>query len=117
RGTTVSMMQEHAAAGHASEGINIGEIVLHHTSDSYSLDFEPFGTIAWEKWPDIHIGGLTLNLTPTKHVVFMIAAAALVLVVMWITKRGLIRQRADQQAPRGFSGFIEQIVLWVRNDI
>lgn len=99
------------------DAINIGEIVLHHTSDAYALDFEPFGTIAWHKWPDIHLGGLTLNLTPTKHVVFMILAAALVLLVMWITKRGLIRQRAHEKAPTGFSGFMEQMVLWVRNDI
>lgn len=105
------MMQAH------SEGINIGEIVLHHTSDAYALDFEPFGTIEWHKWPDVHFGGMTLNFTPTKHVVFMILAAALVLLVMWITKRGLIKQRAHQKAPTGFSGFVEQIVLWVRDDI
>ncbi|MEZ4456267.1 MAG: F0F1 ATP synthase subunit A [Gemmatimonadales bacterium] len=106
------MIQEHAA-----EGINIGEIVLHHTSDAYAIDFEPLGTISWEKWPDIHLGGLTLNLTPTKHVVFMVVAALLVLLAMWITKRGLIRQRAHQKAPTGFSGFMEQMVLWVRDDI
>lgn len=105
------MMQAH------SEGINIGEIVLHHTSDAYALDFEPFGTIEWHKWPDVHLGGMTLNFTPTKHVVFMILAATLVLLVMWITKRGLIKQRAHQKAPTGFSGFVEQIVLWVRDDI
>ncbi len=103
--------------GAPQEGINIGEIVLHHTSDAYALDFEPFGTIAWNKWNDIHVGGLTLNLTPTKHVIFMILAASLVLVVMAITKRGLIRQQADKKAPTGFPGFVEQIVMWVRDDI
>ena len=97
--------------------INIGEIVLHHTSDSYYLDFEPLGTISWEKWPDLHLGGFAINLTPTKHVVFMILAAVLVLLVMWVTKRGLIAQRADRKAPTGFPGFVEQIVLWVRDDI
>ncbi|MBM4188468.1 MAG: F0F1 ATP synthase subunit A [Gemmatimonadetes bacterium] len=109
------MMQE--AQHGASEGVNIGEIVLHHTSDGYAIDFEPFGTIEWHKWPDIHIGGLTLNLTPTKHVVFMIFAAALVLVAMWYTKRSLIKQRAHQRAPTGFAGFIEQLVLWIREDL
>lgn len=103
--------------GTAGQEIDIGEIILHHTSDAYAIDFEPFGTISWHKWPDLHLGGLTLNLTPTKHVVFMILAAALVLVVMAITKRGLIKQRAHQKAPTGFAGFIEQTVLWVRDDI
>lgn len=99
------------------QAINIGEIVLHHTSDAYAIDFEPFGSISWQKWPDIHLGGLTLNLTPTKHVVFMIAAAVLAMITMAITARGLVRQRAHQKAPTGFSGFMEQIVLWVRDDI
>ena len=97
--------------------VNIGEIILHHTSDEYAIGMEPFWKLSWEKWPDLHIGGLALNLTPTKHVIFMGIAAALGLLVMAITKRGLIRQRAHQKAPTGFAGFIEQIVLWIRDDI
>jgi F-type H+-transporting ATPase subunit a len=108
------MIQEHEGN---SQAIDIGEIILHHTSDEYSIGMEPFGKVSWEKWPDLHLGGLTLNLTPTKHVIFMIGAAVLVLLVMWITKRGLIRQRAHERAPTGFSGLVEQVVLWVRNDI
>ncbi|MFN0180156.1 MAG: F0F1 ATP synthase subunit A [Gemmatimonadales bacterium] len=99
------------------DGVNIGEIVLHHTSDAYAIDLEPFGTIEWHPWPDLHVGGLTLNLTPTKHVVFMVAAALLVLAAMWYTKRSLIKQRADKRAPTGFAGFIEQLVLWIRDDL
>jgi F-type H+-transporting ATPase subunit a len=99
------------------DSVNIGEIVLHHTSDAYAIDLEPFGTIEWHAWPDLHLGGLTLNLTPTKHVVFMVAAAFLVLMVMWYTKRSLIKQRAHQRAPTGFAGFIEQLVLWIRDDL
>lgn len=107
----IAMLQEQKPA------IDIGEIILHHTSDEYAIGMEPFWKISWEKWHDVHIGGMTLNLTPTKHVIFMLISATLALVVMAITKRGLIRQRAHQQAPTGFSGFIEQIVLWLRNDI
>lgn len=99
------------------DSINIGEVILHHTSDAYAIDLEPFGTIEWHAWPDLHLGGLTLNLTPTKHVVFMVAAAFLVLVAMWFTKRSLIKQRAHQRAPTGFAGFIEQLVLWIRDDL
>jgi F-type H+-transporting ATPase subunit a len=107
----IAMLQEH------EPGVNIGEIILHHTSDEYAIGMEPFWKVTWEKWPDIHVGGLTLNLTPTKHVVFMLISATLALVVMAIAKRGLIKQRAHQKAPTGFAGFIEQIVLWLRNDI
>ncbi len=110
-------MMQTPAAGTEAAPVDIGEIVLHHTSDGYSIDFEPFGSIAWQKWPDLHIGGFTVNLTPTKHVVFMILAAVLVLVMMAITKRSLIKQRADRRAPTGFAGFIEQLVLWIRDDL
>lgn len=97
--------------------VNIGEIILHHTSDEYAIGMEPFWKLSWEKWQDIHIGGLSINLTPTKHVIFMAIAAALGLLIMAITKRGLIKQRADKKAPTGFAGFIEQIVMWVRDDV
>ena len=59
--------------------VNVGEIVLHHTADSYSFGLEGLFhnrfVLHWEKWPDIHLGPLTFNLTPTKHVVFMVIAA------------------------------------------
>lgn len=97
--------------------INIGEIVLHHTADAYSIDLAPFGHIQWQKWPDLHLGGMTINLTPTKHVVFMVIAALLVFLTMKLAGRALTRQRAGQNAPRGFANAIEGLVLFVRNDI
>ncbi|MGH7560274.1 MAG: F0F1 ATP synthase subunit A [Gemmatimonadales bacterium] len=97
--------------------VDVGEIVLHHTADAYSLDFAPFGHIEWHRWPDLHLGPLTLNLTPTKHVVFMVLAATLVFLTMWLAGRALARQRAGERAPRGFAAAIEGLVLWVRNDI
>lgn len=98
------------------EQINIGEIIFHHTSDASEIE-TPFGVIHLPHWNDVQIGGLVVNFSPTKHVVFMILAAALVLLTMAVAKRGLIRQRAHEQAPTGFPGFIEQIVLWLRNDV
>jgi F-type H+-transporting ATPase subunit a len=99
------------------EPINVGEIVLHHTADAYSIDFYPLGKIAWHKWPDIHLGGLTVNLTPTKHVVFLAIAALLVFLTMKAAGMALQRQRAGQAAPKGFAAAIEGLVLWVRNDV
>ena len=97
--------------------IDVGEMVLHHTADAYSLDFYPIGHVEWHRWPDIHIGSLALNLTPTKHVVFMVLAAALVFLTMKLAGLALARQRAGERAPRGFAAAIEGLVLWVRNDI
>jgi F-type H+-transporting ATPase subunit a len=96
---------------------NIGDVVMHHTADAYAIGIEPFFSIAWHRWPDLHLGPLTVNLTPTKHVVFLVLAAALVFVTMWSAGRQLRRQRAGERAPRGFANAVEAMVLFVRNDI
>jgi F-type H+-transporting ATPase subunit a len=101
----------------ASQGPDVGEMLLHHTADAYSVGIEPFFSIHWERWPDLHLGPLTVNLTPTKHVVFLFVAAFLVFATMWLAGRSLERQRAGERAPKGFANAIEAMVLFVRNDI
>jgi F-type H+-transporting ATPase subunit a len=96
---------------------NIGEMVLHHTADAYSIGIEPFFSFHWSRWPDTHLGPLTVNLTPTKHVVFLVVAAVLVFLTMRITGKSLERQRAHENAPKGFANAIEAMVLFVRNDM
>ncbi len=98
-------------------GVDIGEIVLHHTADAYSIDLYPFGHFAWHKWADLHLGGLTVNLTPTKHVVFLVLAALLVFLTMMLAGRALKRQRAHENAPKGFAAAMEGLVLFVRDEI
>jgi F-type H+-transporting ATPase subunit a len=99
------------------EAPNIGELVLHHTADAYTVGFEPFWSFSWHRWPDTHLGPITVNLTPTKHVVFMLITAALVFIVMRLTGRALARQRAHEQAPKGFAAAMEGFVLFIRNDV
>ena len=96
---------------------DIGEVVMHHTADAYSIGIEPFFALEWHRWPDIHLGPLTLNLTPTKHVVFLFIAAGLVFLTMWYAGRQLERQRAGERAPKGFANAMEALVLFVRNDM
>ncbi len=100
--------------------INIGEMVLHHTADAWTIPIDfPFfhRVIVLPRWPDVHILGLTVNLSPTKHVVFMLIAALLVFLMMWIAGRQLQKTRLTGQHPRGFSGAVEAAVLWVRDEV
>lgn len=101
----------------AKPQIDIGELVMHHTSDAYSLDFTPFGEIRWHSWPVIHIGSFALNLTPTRHVIFLFLAAGLVFLTMWTAGRALKKQKAGQNAPKGFAAAVEGMVLFVRDEI
>jgi F-type H+-transporting ATPase subunit a len=105
------MIQEH------SEPLNIGEMVLHHTADAWSIDLEPFATIQLPRWPDLHLGPLTVNLSPTKHVVFMILAALLVILTMWLGARSIDRRRREGKGPKGFGNAVEAMVLYVRNEV
>ncbi len=102
------------------EPLNIGEMVLHHTSDAWTIDLDLYfwhPVIHLPRWPDVHIFGLTLNLSPTKHVVFMVLAAAFVFGMMWFAARSLRKTQAQGKAPKGFAGAVEAMVLWVRNEI
>ena len=97
---------------------DIGDLLMHHTADAYGLDFSPLFHVEWGKFlPDMHLFGITFNLTPTKHVVYMAFAALLLFLVMWRAGRALERQRAAESAPKGSANAIEAMVLWVRNDI
>jgi len=107
------MLQQHAE----SEKVDIGGMVMHHAGDANSLDFDPFFKIDLPRWEPIHLGPLTLDISPTKHVVFMVLAAVLVFLVMKLGANALERQRKSGKAPTGFAGVVEAAVLWVRNDI
>lgn len=96
---------------------DIGEMVLHHTADAWTIDLYPMGEIHLPRFADVHLGTLTLNLSPTKHVVYLLLAATLVLLTMLLAARSLRRQRAGETAPKGFAAAIEGMVLFVRNDI
>lgn len=98
--------------------VDIGELIMHHTADAYALDFEPLFSVHWGKFlPDLHLGPITMNLTPTKHVVFMVLTALLVFLSMWATGRALERQRAHEHAPKGLANMMEAFVLWARDDL
>lgn len=93
---------------------DIGGMILHHTADSHVVEL-PFGLGEWhlpEGW--ILFG---IDVSPTKHVVFMALAAALVFLTMIVAGRQIRRRHAEGRAPRGFGGAIEAMVLFVRNDV
>lgn len=98
--------------------IDVGEFMLHHVADAYAIDFYPFFVWEYGKFlPDWHLGPLTINLTPTKHVFFLLLAAIFVFLSMRLAGRALTRQRASESAPRGLANLMEAFVLWVRDDI
>ncbi len=100
---------------------DIGGMIMHHTADAHEIAFDwPWGTesvIHLPVWRPVHIGGVAIDLSPTKHVVFMILAAFLVWLTMFLTGRSLKKQHEAGHAPRGLASMFEAMVLFVRDDI
>ena len=95
--------------------VDIGEVVLHHAADAYSFGIDPYFMLEWHAWEFLQLG--PFNLTPTKHVIFMVIAALLVFLTMRVAGQKLQQQRANENAPKGFANAVEAMVLFVRNDV
>jgi len=96
------------------QGPDIGKAIFEHTSDSRVVEL-PFGLGEWHLPTGWHLFGI--DVSPTKHVVFMVVAATLVFVTMRIAGRQIERRHREGKAPHGFGAAIEAVVLFVRNDV
>ena len=68
----------------ARETPDLAGMLMHHLTDGHELEFQILGrgwVIHLPEWEPIHIGSLTLDLSPTKHVVFLLVAAVLLLAI------------------------------------
>jgi len=100
---------------------DIGGMIMHHTSDAHEIAFElPWGgewVLHLPRFASVHVGGVAIDLSPTKHVVFMLLASFLVWLTLWTAGRAIRKSHAEGRPPRGFGGMIEAMVLFVRNDV
>ncbi|UCH64948.1 MAG: F0F1 ATP synthase subunit A [Ignavibacterium sp.] len=83
--------------------------ILHHIMDGRELDFEPFFTLHIPQLPLI----FGIDMTPTKHVVFMWLAALLMLIIFSLVasayKKSLV--------PTKLANFFEVLIIFVRDEI
>ena len=96
---------------------DIAEMVFHHTGDAHELDFAPFGTIHLPVWEPIHVGSIAIDLSPTRHVVFLILAAVIAFTMLKLAANGIARARREGRAPGGYAGAMEAFVVFVRNEM
>jgi len=97
------------AAGQADE---TGWILDYVTDKSY-LEFKLLGKIDLPQFEPIDLFGLSINLSPTKYVVYMWIAALIVIIMMTLVAR---TYRKDV-VPRGFANFIEVFIVFIRDEI
>jgi len=112
-------LQESAQA-HSSEGPpDLQYMLLHHLLDGNELEFEILGrgfVFHLPEFDPLHVGGLTINLSPTKHVVFMFLAALLCLVIFIPIGRAM-RDKYTDRAPSGLANAMEALVIYFRDEV
>ena len=98
---------------------DIGGMIIAHTADSHVLEFDfRFLGLGLHEI-DLPTGWFLfgIDVSPTKHVVYMVVAALLVFLTMWWGGRQVVRRHREGKAPSGFGGTVEALVLFVRDDV
>jgi F-type H+-transporting ATPase subunit a len=128
---TPAVQEEHAPAqaGHEEP---TADFITPHITDGYDLELPwfvpPFakhvclGRHVGEHgcgplWDPVRIGGLELQLSPTKHTVMLLIAAGLATLVLVGSARSHTRASSMIGRPKGFANGIEATVLYLRNEV
>jgi F-type H+-transporting ATPase subunit a len=96
--------------------------IAHHIGDASELE-TPFGVIHLpDNWKlrlgtDAQGHPRYLNLSPTRHTVYMLLAAVIVALVFILSARTIARGQAQGRPPKGFAGAMEAMALWVRQEV
>lgn len=107
---------------HAAEAEGLEDFITPHITDASYLELPywkaPFHTYyELPHFEPLHIGSLTIDLSPTKHVVMMLVAAFILCLVMILAARASRRDHAAEGRSKGFGGAIEALSLFLRNEV
>ena len=111
--STYGPLGDHVIAGPAK---NV-DIITPHITDSHELELPFVGELQLPRWAPVHIGGLEIDLSPTKHVIMLLLAAILCLAIMIPAAASNERQTAHKGHAKGFAGAVESLVLFIRNEV
>jgi F-type H+-transporting ATPase subunit a len=114
-GATAGVARDAAAAAQRETPGNQIDI-MHHLGDSHELE-TPFGVLHLPQWEPIHLGGLAIDLSPTKHLVYMLLAATIVGLVFLLSARSVARAQAQGRPAKGFAGSMEALALYIRQEV
>ena len=100
------------------------DFITPHISDAHHLEIPWFSLrenltreIELPRWAPVHIGPLTMDLSPTKHVVMMLLAAVICTLLLVTAARSQAHHVTNGRTPRGLGNAMEAVVLYLRNEI
>ena len=103
----------HAEEAHEEWGTSV---MMHHIIDSDEIEF--FGwTIHLPEWEPIRVGSLEIDMSPSKHTVFLWIATLLTLLTVWTAASRFSRAGQSEEAPRGFLNFFETFYVYLRDEV
>ena len=120
--TTPGQAAEHVAQEASHEPAENEDFITPHIQDSRHLELPywkpPFHyEVELPHWEPVRIGPVTLDLSPTKHVVFLLLAATLTAIMLITAAVAHKRHTHRAGAPKGFAAGIESMVLYLRNEV
>ncbi len=107
-----------------AQGADAVDIITPHITDAHEIE------VPWPTWPALHkvielprwhtfelpvIG--EVDMSPTKHVVWMLIAAFTVCALLIFAANAQGRQTRTAGHSKGFAGGIEAMVLYIRNEV
>jgi F-type H+-transporting ATPase subunit a len=96
--------------------------IAHHIGNSQELE-TPFGVVHLPDNWKIPLGtdqqghSRYLDLSPTKHMVYMVVAALIVALVFILSAQSVSNAQSRGVPPKGFAGAMEAMALWVRQEV
>ena len=98
------------------------DFITPHITDSHTLDYPCLHTgfvceYELPRWSPIHIGGLTIDISPTRLVVMLWIAATLCILTTLLALRAHNRRTREGRAPSGIGNGLEALVLYLRNEV
>ena len=127
--TSGSLLAQEATPAAADKPV---DYITPHITDSYELEVPWFNSHFAKEvclghrepnghcgplWGPVHIAGKEVNLSPTKHVVFMMLAALVAIVILVGSALAQRRHQKEAGHVKGFAGGIEALVLYLRNEV
>jgi F-type H+-transporting ATPase subunit a len=91
--------------------------IVHHIGNAHELELPFVGVVHLPQWEPIHVGGLAIDLSPTKHLVFMLLAAVIVALTFLLSARAVARAQAQGKPAKGFAGTMEALALFIRQEV
>jgi F-type H+-transporting ATPase subunit a len=110
-GASGARAQEHAPP--ASNQIDI----THHLANSHEIELPLIGTVELPRVAPVHVGGIAIDFSPTKHLVFMLLSAIIVTLVFALSARSIAQAQAAGRPAKGFAGAMEATALYIRQEV